>query len=427
MHLVILTGLIALSFVSGQTSEDVVPSIARSLSSNADIWLGSQLCLGAAFLANTAGFYNVPDRSLTIPHDCLPQPGTDATKCKALNVLWETKFYYCCPIAYLDNVTSGAGYLTTPQLTDKSDPKALANPKKLISSLPAGVFFAKWVGMPGGCRLIWDCNALNKQQCNARGPLCVWQRTVCVESLTQLATIFCSGGNCPTVGIDICFPGDSTVKMEDGTVKRMDELRLGDSILSAVAATGELRFSPIKWFLHVDRNANETFVHISHEHGIVTLSPNHLLFVSKAETQGLGGLPMEIIAAQVREGDYVWSHKSNALVASQVTMVETVTRRGIYAPVTEEGTLVVDGTLASAFVGVPVDRSGNNEGRSVFFSGQHAKGAWICRVLSSLFTMLTAPEVSRDYNMLKAGELPGQVRTGESAVQFWMWLQQTWL
>lgn len=151
----------------------------------------------------------------------------------------------------------------------------------------------------------------------------------------------------------LCFPGDSTVVVRDRGRVALEDLRLGDAVLSFHSSSNgegwELCFQEVLAFLHHEPDSKEEFLRIRHELGQVHLSANHLIF-AQSETEGTIHHAAPIFAKQVRIGDHVlapWIDGS--LTASKVLEVEVVRKQGIYAPLVETGVLLVDGTAASCY------------------------------------------------------------------------------
>ena len=181
------------------------------------------------------------------------------------------------------------------------------------------------------------------------GILCQWTGNACAESAQKVQKyVACASDdpNCLKGPSTSCFPSSAIVQLETGLKRRMDELRVGDSVL-ATNPDGSLVYSPISTFMHVERNLNASFVLLRHELGEIELSPDHLIFVSRNKFSK----PIDVIADQVNLGDFVWTLQNEVLVPSQVLFIDEVYKQGVYSPLTEAGTLLVDGTLASSFIG----------------------------------------------------------------------------
>ena len=140
--------------------------------------------------------------------------------------------------------------------------------------------------------------------------------------------------------------------MEGGRQMPMSLLKPGDKVLSQTAS-GQTVFSRVLVFLHKDRGSRSIFLVLGTEDGQrLALTPNHLLFYSSyyevdhSKYQGY-------FASRVQKGDYVLVHGSGGRVRpSKVTSVSLEEKVGVYAPLTEQGTLFVDGVLASSYASV---------------------------------------------------------------------------
>lgn len=101
-------------------------------------------------------------------------------------------------------------------------------------------------------------------------------------------------------------------------------------------------------FMDRDVAQQREFVRIETEGGAnVTVTPGHLVYVRKhgsAETQF-------IFADRVEEGDYllVAANGGSQLVPRLVRRIGAELHRGVFAPLTREGTIVVDDVAASCY------------------------------------------------------------------------------
>lgn len=151
-------------------------------------------------------------------------------------------------------------------------------------------------------------------------------------------------GECPSGRSDVntsvlssCFPADATVSRQDGLVVRMEDLAFAEKI-----ATGADQHSDVYFFGH--RNANEVSEYVSIKHtGSETplrLSPGHYLYVD-------GNLRT---ARTVKTG-----HRLRGANGKDLLVVISVNReqhRGMYAPTSLHGDLVVDGVMVSSYTDV---------------------------------------------------------------------------
>ncbi|KAG7252874.1 hypothetical protein CRUP_029590, partial [Coryphaenoides rupestris] len=183
-----------------------------------------------------------------------------------------------------------------------------------------------------------------------------------------------------------CFPGDGQVLLEGGATKRLRDILPGDRVLASSSADGgsPLLFSPVLSFLDRQPGAVRTFYVIRTAAGLnITLTAAHLIYISDGNctdaaaatavtavtavaaaassgpgrSGGLGG-PRTVFASKVRPGQCVLTpsprHGKAAAVAtlSRVTSMGLRRSRGLYAPLTLHGSLVVDGVLASCYAAV---------------------------------------------------------------------------
>jgi hedgehog len=122
-------------------------------------------------------------------------------------------------------------------------------------------------------------------------------------------------------------------------------LKIGERILS-VNSNGETVFSEVIMFLDRDINQTREFVQIKTSSGAtVRATPAHLLPVWKPHQHETKYL----YADQVEENDFLLVNVNNNLEPQRVTEVRAVLSRGFIAPLTREGTVVVDSVAASCY------------------------------------------------------------------------------
>ena len=154
--------------------------------------------------------------------------------------------------------------------------------------------------------------------------------------------------NCNCNDGSSCFAPDSTTVTNDpaAPIKSMQDLRVGDHVLAS-NARGELVYSPVIAFLDKDVSKNGSFVRVKSEDGhTLMLTPYHLIFRNNSE--------QPVFALYLQPGDHVYTldSESQSMKMTKVSAVEMAvssTESGVYGPMTEEGTIVVDGILASCY------------------------------------------------------------------------------
>ena len=155
-----------------------------------------------------------------------------------------------------------------------------------------------------------------------------------------------------------CFPGNASVTLRGGERVRMDELKIGDYVLSIHSTTGKPVYSKVYLWAHRDPHTTATFLHITHPHGHLHISANHLI---------LSGDKMRPVPAdQLRVGDSVHflspclsqqqmdgeegeGGDSHILISVPVLHIQTCIQVGYYAPFTNNGLIVVDDIAASVY------------------------------------------------------------------------------
>lgn len=167
-----------------------------------------------------------------------------------------------------------------------------------------------------------------------------------------------------------CFPGDAQVILEGGATKQMSELHPGDRVLASSTTDGALLYSPVLSFLDRQPNVTKIFYIIGTNAGLnITLTAAHLIFVTdctggprepKWEEEPLSGSIREggpsweaglrtVFASEVQPGQCVLTSQGKVGSLSVVTFVEEQRSAGLYAPLTQHGSIVVNGVLASCY------------------------------------------------------------------------------
>lgn len=146
-----------------------------------------------------------------------------------------------------------------------------------------------------------------------------------------------------------CFPGRSIITTEDGSRKRLDELRLGERI-AAVNSRGDVVYSEVIAFLDRSPSEKRQFIRLTTKSGrVLTLTPTHLVPVEGRSS---------VFARMVQIGDKILVSDATTSVRNSVdnrlrwdTVIETklVLEEGVFAPLTMEGTLLVDDVVASCY------------------------------------------------------------------------------
>jgi len=176
----------------------------------------------------------------------------------------------------------------------------------------------------------------NQFTCGASGLLCndATSTSLC-NGVLSIVNTYC--GSCNATITDCsssdsgCFPATATVALENGSAKRMDQLAVGDKVL-----TRDNSFSAVYMFSHKMSAARVEFVHIETVGGrAITLTGNHYLYVNDTMA----------VASVVTVGDSL----TTTTGPDAVVGVSRVWDEGLYNPHTMHGDIVVDGILTSTY------------------------------------------------------------------------------
>lgn len=139
-----------------------------------------------------------------------------------------------------------------------------------------------------------------------------------------------------TTGSSFCFSSVATVQVQGKGATSMKDLNVGDKIL-----TGNQVYQTVYAFAHREHTKTIDFIQLhSKEHGMpLEISREHLVF--------LAGKTNPVRADWVEVGDILQSGDHRGVEVSKIT---SIARQGLYAPLTLDGTLVVNGIKASSYI-----------------------------------------------------------------------------
>lgn len=98
-------------------------------------------------------------------------------------------------------------------------------------------------------------------------------------------------------------------------------------------------------FIDRDPNATRRFVEVTAENGVtITVTPSHLLLLASADEW------RESFASNVEVGDVLLTRGPAGVMRPSIVVRKSyVSKRGVYAPLTKAGTIIVDDALASCY------------------------------------------------------------------------------
>lgn len=130
----------------------------------------------------------------------------------------------------------------------------------------------------------------------------------------------------------------------------MSELRLGEKVLS-MNKDGQPIFSEVLMFMDRETSQKREFVRIRTENGAeISVTPAHLLLsTSTISSQNVQRRNQYVFADRLEEGDFLLVSVNGSLVPQKITKISSQLSRGVYAPLTNEGTIIVDNVVASCY------------------------------------------------------------------------------
>lgn len=146
-----------------------------------------------------------------------------------------------------------------------------------------------------------------------------------------------------------CFASDSYATMADNSLKVIQDLRIGDTVLTTDPYTGETTRDTVIMFLDSSINSKIQFTKIIHEDGEITLTDYHLIYASLNKNAKDSSA---IFAKDLTEEHYIFQSHNGTLVFQKVIDISRVLKRGYFAPLTLSGNIIVNGVLSSCYASV---------------------------------------------------------------------------
>ena len=96
--------------------------------------------------------------------------------------------------------------------------------------------------------------------------------------------------------------------------------------------------SPVYAFVHYKPDQDAQYLRLNDD---LRISENHFLAVHRPDNF--------VLAKHVRVGDTIFTADAGSTTKTIVSSIETVTEKGMFAPATLDGRLIVDGVLVSSY------------------------------------------------------------------------------
>ncbi|KAF6724643.1 Desert hedgehog protein [Oryzias melastigma] len=118
----------------------------------------------------------------------------------------------------------------------------------------------------------------------------------------------------------------------------------------ALSETGQVVYTPVLSFLHQDQESLSTFLSLETKEGYtLVLTPHHLVFLAPDCGHDISEYQARF-ASRAKTGDCVLiSTADSQTQPSRIVSVSVAESVGVYAPLTEAGTLFVDRVLVSSY------------------------------------------------------------------------------
>jgi len=176
-----------------------------------------------------------------------------------------------------------------------------------------------------------------------------------------------------------CLSGDDWAQTITGP-KRVSNLRIGDHVLVRQGYAHSTTYSPITHWLHFDQSRAATFVVLETADGRnISLTNTHLIYSGSCDKTSKFSARFAIEVA-ANDCLLVVNEKTNNLIQSKVIRKSTVEKSGLYSPLTEQGSIVVNQIAVSCFSNM------KSEGlASFFFRPFHWLKSWVPKSLSTPF------------------------------------------
>ena len=173
-----------------------------------------------------------------------------------------------------------------------------------------------------------------------------------------------------------CYPGSAIFVDAFGRRRQMESLQVGEKV--QVIANNKISSEPVIIFIHRQPEVMQKFLKITTlTKKVLKITEDHLLFVENE------GVASAIPARDVISGDTVYVRGDlGALETDAVQNISHVYEKGVYAPVTLSGTILVNDVHTSCYFDVLSHKSSNRAMGIVRFV--YRMSPWMVQWLSSM-------------------------------------------
>uniref|UniRef100_A0A914P2U6 Hint domain-containing protein n=1 Tax=Panagrolaimus davidi TaxID=227884 RepID=A0A914P2U6_9BILA len=148
-----------------------------------------------------------------------------------------------------------------------------------------------------------------------------------------------------------CFSGDTIVTTLNNSKKRLDELEIDEWIFSA--GDGRIGFNKVISWLHRMPNINAEFLKLTLENGkSLKVTRKHFIYKIECSANETLNFKYDLIQAEnILPSDCLLSlnDENVHLIPTRIYKIEIIHERGIYAPLTDSGQIIVNNIFASCY------------------------------------------------------------------------------
>ncbi|KAK4522389.1 hypothetical protein GAYE_HTGSCF06PCTG21G0273 [Galdieria yellowstonensis] len=141
-----------------------------------------------------------------------------------------------------------------------------------------------------------------------------------------------------------CFTADSKLILDNFQQIQMSSVQIGQQIMTYDTKTYQTKPTKVIGWLDRRDDIAVSYLEITHELGKLKVSPYHLLGRMDADQH-----ITHVFATDIKKGDKFLFHNTSDTMPTQVTHIRQVNEVGAFAPLTSEGTYLVNGVLASCY------------------------------------------------------------------------------
>ena len=127
------------------------------------------------------------------------------------------------------------------------------------------------------------------------------------------------------------------------------DLKVSDNVLTGLDDDNQPKYSKVVSFFHNLPGVKAKFLRLYTNENVITLTPRHLILSKVKSAKDFEFLQ----AADVKAGDLIklFNHSVKGLENVEIIKVEEIELKnsGVYAPLTENGIIIVDNVQASCF------------------------------------------------------------------------------